>query len=137
MYTGILDVDRAWITLASDPSGASVICGTKQVSATGAPIDGEVIHYAGKRAQAAVYDQDDRAPHYTLSHLSWDQLQQILLWRGQVVLFRTVDGGRVFGVYFDCPYTRSLFTTPPDGTEGTTTFDAEVQFYSVTYNEEV
>lgn len=136
MYIATITATRAWITLAEDPDGTAIICGTRQTSPIDSGLDGEVVYYAGGRSQPAVYDQDLTTAHYTLAHLSPDQLLQIRSWRGKVVLLRTVEGERLFGTYFAAPYSRDLFTTPEDDS-AEVTFDVDIELQQVSYNEEV
>lgn len=128
---------RCWVTLASDTDGPAVICGSQQSSGVDAPLDGEVRHYAGNRAQAIVRDQDDRTLALTLKHLSRGDRDLLLAWRGQVVLVRTMDAERFFAVYFNAPYRRVLRTTPEDGSDGDVTYDMDIAFQRVSWKESV
>jgi hypothetical protein len=131
MYTASLDIDRCWITLASDPSGPAVVCGTRQSSPADAVLDGELRHYAGNRVRAAVRDQDDLTLPLTLVWLSSMDKDQIVSWRGQPVLVRTMEGERFYAVYFSAPYHRALHTSTG------TSFNIDVSFQRVTFDESV
>lgn len=136
MPTVSLDMTRTWITLASDPDGYAIKCGSTQPSAVDVPLEGEIRYYAGGRNQAAIRDAEAKTLNYTLLHLSPADKDMLVAWRGKTVLLRTVEGEREFVVYFNCPYRRVLHSRPEDAS-AEVTFDAEVTFSRVTYSEAV
>lgn len=136
MPTVSLAISRCWITLASDLDGDRVISGTVQNTPAAVPKDGDLRHYAGGRSRYSVRDQDDLTLTYTFIHVSPADIVQLLAWRGETVLLRTMDGQRAFCAYQDVPYDRSIGSVPDDDPNGIVTYDAEIQFLRVTYNEE-
>lgn len=131
-----VETDRSWVTLADDPSGPAIVCGTRQGSSAGSTLDGEVRSYAGGRTRAVIRDQDSRTRPLTLRHLSPSELDRLMDWRGRVVLLRTTDGERMFCVYFSVGDRPMLRTTPEDGSDNVT-YDADVTFTRVSYDESV
>lgn len=136
MPTVTLDMARTWITLASDPSGYAIVCGSTQASGIDVPVEAELRFFAGNRTQAAVRDAEGKTLAYTLMHISPTDRDKLVAWRGQTVLIRTVDGEREYTVYFNPTYKRVLHSQPEDGS-AIFTFDAEVSFLRVTYVEAV
>jgi len=136
-YYTTLTGTRLWITLAGVADGTAVVCGTQQSQAVDTPLDGEVRHYAGNRIQGVIRDQDDKSMPLTLRHLSTTDRDQLIAWRGQVVLVRTIESERFFAVYYNVPYRRMLGTTPDDGSTDGVTYDVDLVFQKVSWNEAV
>jgi hypothetical protein len=132
-----LDIDRCWITLADDLDGDAIVCGSTQTTPGDSQLDGDLRHYAGNRVRAVIRDQDDRTLTYTLRHLSPTEFEKLKSWRGRVVLLRTMDGQRIFCVYSNPQDHRVIGTTPDDDPDGIATFDVDVIFFRVTFDEAV
>lgn len=135
MPTVSLAINRVWITDPDDPGGDVLICGSTQPSTISVALEGDLRHYAGGRSRASVRDQDDKTVPLTLVHLSPADLVLLVAWRGRTVLLRTMDGEREFVVYSEVPYRRFIGTTPSDDPDGIVTYDVEMTFFRVSYNE--
>lgn len=131
-----LDLNRAWITDPADPGGARIVCGTQAPTGATATLDGAIRHYAGNRVQAEVYDQDELQIPLTLRHLAQSELQQLLDWRGVTVLLRRPDGTRTYCTYLTVTH-RIVYRTIPEDSSDTLTYDADVVFVQVSYDEAV
>lgn len=136
MPTVSLAISRCWITDPSDPTGDRVVCGSVETSPVLNPADGELQQFAGNRSRPVVRDQTAQQLPYTLVRLSPADVQQLLDWRGRVLLLRTMDGQRAFSVYFDVPYRRFIGTIPDDDPDGIVTYDADLTFNRVSYSED-
>lgn len=136
MYTISIEADRAWLVEAANPTGAAVVCGTSQTTAGSATLDGDFRYYAGGRVGVAVRDQDLRQLPLTLKHLSPAERDQIEAWRGVTLLLRTVDGAVMFCSYLSISDKRVLRTTPDDESDNVT-YDVDVTFTRVSFDEAV
>lgn len=134
MPTVSIESSRTWITDPTDPGGARVVCGTRVSTSAVATLDGAIRHYAGNRVQAEIYDQDEQQIPLTLAHLSPVEMQWILNHRGRTVLLRRPDGTRAFCTYLTVSY-RPIYRTVPDDGSDRLTYDADVVFVQVSYDE--
>lgn len=135
-YLATVKATRAVILDPTDPFGAQVVCGTRSSAPITQARNGEVLTFAGDRKQAALYEDSATTRPITLAHVSDDDVNQLTLWRGAVLLFRFADGTRLFGVFFEIDPQPVYRTAPDDGTPGPT-WDVGLTIYAVTYQEAV
>jgi hypothetical protein len=117
-----------------DPTN-QLFCGSAQSSGLTDTLDGEVRYYAGGLAEPSVRSQDSRSYPITLKHLSSVQVAQVRAWRGTTLIVRSVDGERFFATYFAIAPRRVLRTTPEDGTPEQVTYDVDIEFTRVSFDE--
>jgi hypothetical protein len=134
MYTVEIDVSRAWLSDPANPTGPIVACGTLEQDSV-FTMDGDLRIYAGPVVEMATRTQDTRTKQLTMRHLSPAQAEQVRSWRGRQLLLRTADGDRMFCAYLEIDRTRLLRTTPDDGTPGSTTYDLQITFQQVSFDE--
>lgn len=132
-YTVTLSSDRLWLSDPTDPSNV-VVCGSTETEGTVDALDGDIRVYAGGIVEGVVRDQDMRSRTMTLVHLSAADHARVIAWRGTPLLLRTVDGERFFVFYLNVTSHKVLRTTPDDGI-GTTTFDCDITFARVSFDE--
>jgi hypothetical protein len=92
-------LDRAWLSLASDPAQAvSFFTGRGGGDDRAKP--GEVRQYANGRLRSVSRAGSATTLGVTARNLTAGQVAQIDGWRGAVVLFRDVWGRKLYGTYF-------------------------------------
>lgn len=120
----------AWLTDPLDPGGDAVQCGTRRPQPLTDTTDGELVLFAGGRAEMAVYDAEQVNMPLTFAALNGTQLAQLRTWKGRTLLLRTIDGARLYGAYLTVAQTTYLLASP-------VLYDAEVMFQAVTYSDTV
>lgn len=134
MYTAQVTETRAWLSDPYDTS-SSIVCGTVETTPLSVQQSGDLRYFAGNIVEGVLYAQTQTSRTLVLRHLSSRQKDQVALWVGKLLLLRTVDGERMFVFYQGITQTKMLRTTPEDGTAEDFTFDVEVQFYRVSFDE--
>lgn len=129
-YTTTLTGTLAWLTDPLTPGGASVQCGTRRPQPITDTTDGDLVLFAGGRAELAVYDAVTVNMPLVFAALTTTQLAHLKAWKGRTLLLRTIDGMRLYGGYFTVAQTTYLLASP-------ILYDAEVQFQGVTYTDTV
>lgn len=91
-------LDRAWLSLASDPSvTVSFFTSDREDSRAS---QGEVRRYANGRLRVVARAGSAQTLQVTARNLTAAQVSQIDAWRGRVVLFRDVWGRKLYGAFF-------------------------------------
>jgi hypothetical protein len=91
-------LDRAWLSLAADPSVALAFFTTGRADQRAKP--GEVRRYANGRLRTVTRAGSAQTLTLTARSLTPAQLAQLDSWRGTVVLFRDVWGRKMYGTFF-------------------------------------
>jgi hypothetical protein len=125
-----LTATLAWLTDPLDPGGDSVQCGTRRPQPLTDTTDGELVLFAGGRAEMAVYDAEQVNMPVVFAALTGAQLAQVKAWKGRTLLLRTIDGARLYGAYLAVAQTTYLLASP-------VVYDAEVMFQAVSYSDTV
>lgn len=130
-YTTTLPLTLAWLVLANNPTLTPIQCGTTRTTNQTDTIDGEFRVYGGGRIQVITRPTDITVVPINFKNLTAAQFAQIKSWRGQLLLYRSIDGDRFFGSYLAVSKTRYLYTSVGPS------YDAAVSFEQTTYNEAV
>lgn len=131
----VVAATRTWITDVID--GSSIQVGTRQTSGPSLALTGAVRYFAGNFAAAASIDQDVHTRTYTIAHISAADASWLYTRRGKTVLVRTYDGERFFAVYFTTSPLRHIGTTPDVDDGSGVTYDTDIEFTEVSYDESV
>lgn len=91
-------LDRAWLSLAGDPSVALSFFTTGRSDERSKP--GEVRRYANGRLRAVSRVGSAQTLPVTARSLTPAQVERLDSWRGTVVLFRDVWGRKMYGTFF-------------------------------------
>lgn len=129
-YTTFLPGTLAWLTDPLTPGGPSIQCGTRRPQPLADSQDGELVLFAGGRAELATYDAHQVDMPLVFAAITGTQLAQLKAWEGRTLLLRTIDGMRLYGGYFSVAQTTYYLSTP-------VIYDAEVRFQGVTYSDAI
>lgn len=134
-----LVLDRAFINLASDPS-QFVAAGTAGSAGGGGQRtdtvtqEGEFRQYANFNTRLIQGTARTRVLAVTIRACTPAQVQQLIAWTGQTVLFRDTYGRRLWGAYLQ-PVSTDI---PLSGAAGSTLLtDVVLSFQQLTYDESV
>jgi hypothetical protein len=91
-------LDRAWLSLAADPSVAVSFFTTGRGDQRAKP--GEVRRYANGRLRTVTRVGSEQTLTLMARSLTPAQVDQLDSWRGTVVLFRDAWGRKMYGTFF-------------------------------------
>ena len=136
MPTTEISLSRAWLSLASAPDVDPIVCGSTRPGDWTDVIEGEIRQYTGGRKQAVTTLSRLLTVPVTLIGLTGQQVSTLQARVGEVCLFRSAWGERVYCTFFQV----SVHNHPKATTVGrgaASGHDVALTLYEVTYDESV